>query len=151
MCWGEERPFTSFRLRSVLAAGAEEKRRDGSGKGWRASVKSHCDYECNCSSGAQGPCSSDGARRCFMHSNTEEESEKERKSESGRERQAAKMFAPLFFSKIASSISFLLPSFPPFFSLPAPPKSSFIPLLFSSLLLSPLSCPPPLAGLAGSR
>lgn len=39
-------------------------------------MKSHCDYECNCSSGARGPCSSDGARRCFMPGNREEESEK---------------------------------------------------------------------------
>ena len=83
-CWVDERPFTSFRLRSVLAAGVERKRRNGSGKGRRVSVKSHCDYECNCSSGAQGPCSSDSAGRCFMRTNREEESENERKSESRR-------------------------------------------------------------------
>lgn len=147
-CWGEERPFTSFRLCSVLAAGVEGKRRDGSGKGRRVSVKSHCDYECNCSSGAQGPCSSDGARRCFMHSNREEDSQKERKRESGRERQAARMFF-LFFTE-SPPMSFLLPSFSPF-SFPPPNillYTSLLPLLFSS---PPLSCPHPLAGLAGSR
>ena len=149
MCWGEERPFTSFRLRSVLAVGAEGKRRDGSGKGRRALVKSHCDYECNCSSGAQGPCSSDGARRCFMHSNTEEESEKDRKRESGRERQVAKMFATLLFQNRLFHV-FSLPFFSSFLPPSSPQTSSFTPLLFSSLL-SLLSCPPPLAGLAGSR
>lgn len=51
-------------------------------------MKSHCDYECNCSSGAQGPCSSDGARRCFMLGNREEESEKERERETKREWEA---------------------------------------------------------------
>lgn len=92
-------------------------------------MKSHCDYECNCSSGAQGPCSSDGARRCFMHGNREEESEKERKrEESGRERQAARMFAIFFFSPLQNLLFLhLLHSF-----------------LFSSLLLSLPSCPPSL-------
>lgn len=103
-------------------------------------MKSHCDYECNCSSGAQGPCSSDGARRCFMHSNREEDSQEERKRESGRERQAARMCFFFFFFTESPPMSFLLPSFSPF-SLP-PPKhppsrlSSSSPILFSSSLLS---------------
>lgn len=108
--------------------GRREKRRDGSRKGRRASVKSHCDYECNCSSGAQGPCSSDGARRCFMHGNREEESEKERKrEESGRERQTARMFAIFFFSLTESSFS---------------PPPSLLSILFSPPLSSLLSSLP---------
>lgn len=99
-------------------------------------MKSHCDYECNCSSGAQGPCSSDGARRCFMHSNREEESEKERKRECGRERQAARMFCD-FFS--LQNLLFYLFSPPFFFSflllLPQHPPS----LLSSPILFSPHS------------
>lgn len=94
------------------------------GKRRRASVKSHCDYECNCSSGAQGPCSSDGARRCFMRSNREEgkwEWEEKRERVGGRGRLPGWTFPP----------SSLLPSSPllPTFS------SSFSPILF----LSPLS------------
>lgn len=105
-------------------------------------MKSHCVYECNCSSGAQGPCSSDGARRCFMHSNREEESAKEEKMESGRTGQSARMLAILsFFNRIPSSISFLLHfSFLPLF--PQHPPSLCSPILFlpplSSLLSSSL-------------
>lgn len=29
MCWGEEKPFTSFRLRSVLASGVEGWQKEG--------------------------------------------------------------------------------------------------------------------------
>lgn len=94
-------------------------------------MKSHCDYECNCSSGAQGPCSSDGARRCFMLSNREEESEREK--ESGRQRQADRMFAIFFSSRISSSTAALLTSFSP-----PPPAAIYTPLLFSFLLSSSL-------------
>lgn len=113
--------------------GRREKRRDGSRKGRRASVKSHCDYECNCSSGAQGPCSSDGARRCFMHGNREEESEKERGEWEGEAN--CQDVCNFFF--LPYRIFFFSTSFTPFYS------------LLSSSLFPPVL--PPLAGLAGSR
>lgn len=149
MCWGEEKPFTSFRLRSVLASGVEGKRRDGRRKGQRVSVKSHCDYECNCSSGAQGPCSSDGAGRCFMGNNIEEESENEEREKRGRVGGRDRLPVWIIFSRRISFLS--LRSSLLLFS-----SSTNISLLFSSLLFSFLlssfsSCPPPLAGLAGSR
>lgn len=103
-------------------------------------MKSHCDYECNCSSGAQGPCSSDGARRCFMHSNREEESEKGRKRESGRERQAASDVCNSFpfFPHFLHNLLFSLFSPPFFFSfLLLLPTSSFTPLFSSPILFSP--------------
>lgn len=98
------------------------------------SVKLHCDYECNCSTGTQGPCSSDGARGCFMHSNREEASQKDRKRESGRKRQAARM---RFFLK-----QNLLPSLffsPCFLHFPLTPPNV---LLHSSRLPLPFSFPP---------
>lgn len=48
-------------------------------------MKSHCDYECNCSSGAQGPCRSDGTRICFMFSNIEQEGRKVKKRKRNKE------------------------------------------------------------------
>ena len=92
--------------------------------------------------GPRGPCSSDGARRCFMHSNREEESEeREKERRVGGKRQAARMFA--FFSlsslyRISSSISFSSLLFPSFFSSSSPRISSFTPLFPSPILF----CPP---------
>lgn len=94
---GEAFHFIQTPLGLGCRGGGKKRGGMAAGRGGWESVKSHCDYECNCSSGAQGPCSCDGARGCFMHGNEEEESEKERKRESGRERQDAKMFAVSLF------------------------------------------------------
>lgn len=117
----------------VLAAGAERNGRDGSGKRRRASVKSHCDYECNCSSGAQGPCSSDGAGRCFAHSNREKEKweweEVGRVGGGGRLPGRIRFLFYFIHHRIFSSNSSLLPSspLPPTFSLTSPPLFSCSP------------------------
>lgn len=82
-----------------------------------------------------------------MRGDREEESEKERKK---KKRQAAKMFEMILSLK--SPLSFLFSPFIFSFLLLLPPSTSSVtPLLFSPLLLSLLSCPLLLAGLAGSR
>lgn len=86
-------------------------------------MKSHCDYECNCSSEAQGPCSSDGAR-CFMRGNTEERKVRIRRKEGEWEAKAGGQDGPFFFSSSLLPSSPLPPTFSSSSSLILPPFSS---------------------------